>query len=72
MHFLLQFFTFEHLPTKLKEISKPYCELATAAAQQLPDNEEKDACLRKLLEAKDCAVRCQLAGPKGEKPVFEP
>ncbi len=58
--FLLQFFKFEHLPIHLQAISKPFGELALQIAQ-LPSNAERTSALRKLLEAKDCAVRAQLA-----------
>lgn len=58
--FLLQFFKFEHLPIHLQEISKPFGELAAKIAT-LPGNAERTVALRKLLEAKDCAVRAQLA-----------
>jgi hypothetical protein len=62
-----QFFTYEHLPPRLAAVSKPFCDLArviingseTAAA--LPANAERTAALRKLLEAKDCAVRALLS-----------
>lgn len=57
---LLQFFAYEHLPPKLQEISKPFGDLARNLAVALPDNSERDMMLRKLLEAKDCAVRASL------------
>lgn len=58
---LLQFFTYEHLPEHVQEISAPFCGLAQDMARRLPPNPETTACLRKLLEAKDCAVRSRLA-----------
>lgn len=57
MHYLLQFFTYEHLPENLQKISKPFCDLAASIDVGLPNNCEKTTCIRKLLEAKDCAVR---------------
>lgn len=60
-HYLLQFFTFEHLPEHLQAVSRPFCELARDVTETLPPGSELDACLRKLLEAKDCAVRAALA-----------
>lgn len=54
---LLQFFAYEHLPASLQLISKPFCDLAHELALGLSDNPESTTCLRKLLEAKDCAVR---------------
>ena len=60
MNYLLQFFKYEHLPPHLQEISKPFCELAHQMANQLPANPETTTALRKLMEAKDCAVRSAL------------
>lgn len=55
-----QFFHYGHLPPHLQAVSKPFGLLATEL-YQLPDNPEKETALRKLLEAKDCAVRCLIA-----------
>lgn len=60
---LLQFFTYEHLPPHLKAVSAPFCELALSVVQTLPRNPERTVALRKLLEAKDCAVRALLWKP---------
>ena len=57
---LLQFFAYEHLPANLQTISRPFGELATQIVETLPRNPERTTALRKLLEAKDCAVRAQL------------
>ena len=57
---LMQFFEFAHLPAHLQAVSKPFCILATHVNDVLPDNPEKTVALRKLLEAKDCAVRAVL------------
>lgn len=59
MNNLLKFFKYEHLPERLKPVSKACCELATKM-DELPESAEKTAGLRKLLEAKDCFVRAQL------------
>jgi len=59
-HYLLQFFTYTHLPENLQKISKPFCQLAEHIADTTPDNPEQTMALRKLLEAKDCAVRSVL------------
>lgn len=56
-HQLLQFFGWQHLPEHLQEVSKPFGELAEKIDDTLPNNPEKTTALRKLLEAKDCAVR---------------
>ena len=58
--YLLQFFTYSHLPEHLKTISEPFCRLAESIVEELPSNPERTAALRKLLEAKDCAVRAVL------------
>ncbi len=61
MHdYLLQFFAYEHLPPHLQAISKPFHNLAHTMAKDLPSNPERTAGLRKLLEAKDCAVRAAI------------
>lgn len=60
MDYLMQFFAYEHLPAHLQTISKPFGELAKQMCETLPSNPERTAGLRKLLEAKDCAVRAQL------------
>jgi hypothetical protein len=57
---LLQFFTYAHLRDDLKEVSRPFCELAHELVTTLPRNPERTVALRKLLEAKDCAVRAIL------------
>lgn len=56
-----QFFEYEHLPTHLQAVSKPFCELARTIADTLPRNPERTVALRKLLEAKDAAVRAAIA-----------
>lgn len=57
---ILKFFKYDHLPEKLQEISRQFCELAFKMATTLPYNAELEMALRKLLEAKDCAVRAVL------------
>ena len=57
---IIKYFTYEHLSKKLQEISRPFSELAYALEETLPKNPEKSVALRKLLEAKDAAVRAAL------------
>ena len=57
---LLQFFAYEHLPPHLQTVSAPFGDLARSLAASLPKNPESTVALRKLLEAKDCAVRAVL------------
>ncbi|WP_315792275.1 hypothetical protein [Bradyrhizobium sp. SZCCHNRI1002] len=57
---MLQFFAYAHLPEHLKVISAPFCDMAVDLVRDLPRNPERTMALRKLLEAKDCAVRALL------------
>lgn len=57
---ILQHFQFNHLPTDLQIISRPWCNLAWKMARTLPQNAETSTALRKLLEGKDAAVRAAL------------
>jgi hypothetical protein len=54
---VIKFFNYEHLPQKLQDISRPFHELARKVADWAPDNPETTVALRKLLEAKDAAIR---------------
>jgi len=55
-----QFFAYEHLPPHLQAVSKPFGDLAKTVTETLPSNPERTVAMRKLLEAKDCAVRALL------------
>lgn len=70
---LLDYFEYEHLPTYLQEVSKHFHWLAHALVGEAPVHENSEhiqldflegpeltMALRKLLEAKDCAVRAAL------------
>jgi len=57
---ILQFFAYGHLPPHLQAVSQPFCDLAYTLVESLPANTERDAAFRKLLEAKDAAVRAKL------------
>jgi hypothetical protein len=68
---ILQFFAYKHLPPHLQEVSKRCTDLAEFFAAG-PQNAETTVALRKLLEAKDAAVRARLykeAAP--ETPIEE-
>lgn len=54
---ILHFFHYSHLPEKLQSSSRPFCNLAALLIDTLPRNAERSVALRKLLEAKDAAVR---------------
>ena len=62
---IMQFFEFAHLPAHLQEISRPFGELGERIVADLPRNPERTVALRKLLEAKDAAVRARLAKIEG-------
>lgn len=57
---ILRYFEYKHLPGNLQEVSKAFHDLAHAIADHSPMNPERSVCLRKLLEAKDAAVRSNL------------
>lgn len=57
---IMKYFAYDHLPEKLRAISRPFCELAENIILNLPRNAERTVALRKLLESKDCAVRANL------------
>lgn len=57
---ILRFFHYQHLPQKLRERSLPFCRLARQIIDTTPRNPERTVALRKLLEAKDAAVRAAL------------
>ncbi len=58
---IMQFFSYAHLPKLLQDVSAPFCELAEHVLETTPRNPERTVALRKLLEAKDAAVRALLA-----------
>lgn len=57
---IMQFFAYSHLPEHLQAISRPFGEMAEWIAATMPRNPERTVALRKLLEAKDAAVRAML------------
>lgn len=58
---IMQFFAHTHLPEHLRKVSADFAMLAQVMVDTLPRNAERSAGLRKLLEAKDCAVRAMVA-----------
>ncbi len=70
---ILQFFAYEDLPSDQRAVAKPFCDLArlivadgempagTAVQFPLPRNPERTVALRKLLEARDAALRALVA-----------
>lgn len=57
---MMQFFGYAHLPEHLQAASKPFHDLAAHIVETVPSNPERTVALRKLLEAKDCAVRARI------------
>jgi hypothetical protein len=60
---IMQFFEYEHLPEHLRQVSILFAMLAEKIEAELPRNPERTVALRKLLEAKDAAVRARIARP---------
>ena len=60
---ILQFFRFDHLPPHLRDVSKSFSDLAHHLVVNLPRNPERTVALRKLLAAKDAAVRAAIMEP---------
>jgi hypothetical protein len=58
--YMLSYFKYDHLPERLQQISKPFHDLALQIDAMGGDRNEREHALRKLLEAKDCAVRSQV------------
>lgn len=54
---VLQFFGYAHLPERLQAVSAPFHDLAFDLASSQPGGPELTVALRKLLEAKDAAIR---------------
>lgn len=59
---ILQFFVCDHLPPGLQAVALAFASLAHRV-MELPRNPERTVALRKLLEARDAAVRAALAEP---------
>lgn len=58
---LMKFFSYAHLDEKKQAVSKIFYETAVTLINTVPeDSAELIMALRKLLEAKDCAVRASM------------
>jgi hypothetical protein len=69
---ILRYFASSHLPHDLAAVSARFESLATWVAENLPGSAEQSTALRKLLEAKDAAVRAALPAddmPPPSQPV---
>lgn len=64
---IMRHFRFMHLKGSfLQKISSSFFDLADQIDNQLPDGPEKSVALRKLLEAKDAAVRSAVEAEEDE------
>lgn len=54
------YFAYKHLPEELQQVSGRFYYMAQWIVDELPNGPEKTVALRKLLEAKDAAVRAEL------------
>jgi predicted NAD-dependent protein-ADP-ribosyltransferase YbiA (DUF1768 family) len=57
---MLRWFVFEHLKEPMRTISSQFSQLAHDMCGRLHPGPERTVMLRKLLEAKDAAVRQQI------------
>jgi hypothetical protein len=57
---ILRYFAHAHLPAPMSDVAAGFSALAHDVDAKLPDGPEKAVALRKLLEAKDAAVRAAL------------
>lgn len=57
---MLKWFEFGHLPEPLAEVSFHFKELASVIVMLCEPGPERTVALRKLLEAKDAAVRAKI------------
>ena len=57
---MMKWFAFDHLREPLREMSSNFYSLAEIVCQQIEPGAERTVALRKLLEAKDAAVRAKL------------
>lgn len=57
---IMRYFDNSHQPPELREVSEPFKALAQRIDATLPHCPETSVALRKLLEAKDSAVRAAL------------
>ena len=71
----LRFFHFKHLPEPLRSTSREFHDLAHyLASRDYDPSAQRDAGFQKLIEAKDCFVRCERIGIGGEpepKPIVD-
>jgi hypothetical protein len=59
---ILEYFAYAHLPAHLQAVSMVFSHVALEIVDSIPRNAERTVALRKLLEAKDAAVRANVTG----------
>lgn len=65
---MLNLFNYDHLPENLQKISKPFRLIAADMQEKYsPKSKQYQYGMQKLLEAKDCFVRCEVEKAKKEK-----
>lgn len=57
---MMKWFEFAHLPARLRETSARFWDIACQIVATVDPGPERTVALRKLLEAKDAAVRATL------------
>jgi hypothetical protein len=57
---MIKWFEWDHVPDDLKQICESFSRLADIVVQDIEPGPERTVALRKLLEAKDSAVRAKL------------
>lgn len=60
---LAKYFFFAHLPEHLRGTSVKFAELAADLCETITGSAERTVALRKLVESKDAAVRCNVPDP---------
>ena len=60
MERMLKWFEYGHLPEHLQQVSRTFSDLAHYLCESIEPGPERTVALRKLLEAKDAAVRAKL------------
>jgi hypothetical protein len=58
---MLQFFIYRKVTMPPIEITKPFADLAISLVKALERSPERTVMLRKLVEARDCAIRAYLS-----------
>lgn len=57
---MMRWFEYKHLPSALQVVSRQFHDCATWIEANIKSGPERTVALRKLLEAKDAAVRAKL------------